>query len=105
MSCASHLAPRGDDHRVIRLMVLNWMLGAALGIVCAALLLWLDIAGLRGLLSSPDRIVWEGLVLLFGGFAVTFGGAVCAAAVMTVAGGQDDVCGGHRAGCDCGSRL
>ncbi len=71
-------------HRVLRLLVTNWVLGAALGALCAALFLWVDVAHLRGLIWRADRIAWEALALLFGGFAVTFGGAVCAAAVMTI---------------------
>jgi hypothetical protein len=50
-------------------------------IVCPPLLLWLDVASLRTLVSRTDHITWEALVLLFGGFAVTFGGVVPAAAV------------------------
>jgi hypothetical protein len=94
MSCALNLPPEGRHDRVVRLIVTHWILGAALGVACAALLLWLDVAGLRSLLWTRDRVVWEALVLLFGGFAITFGGVVCAGAVMTVPGGHDDPDGG-----------
>ena len=69
---------------VVRLLVTHWVLGAMLGAACAALVILIDIAGLRGLLLRADGVMWEGLVLMFGGFAVTFGGVVCAGAVMTV---------------------
>ncbi len=74
---ASRAAPS-----VVRLVVLNWILGIGAGILAAALLLWLDIAGLRTLLVRDGSVV--GLVLLFGGFAVTFGSVVCGTAIMAV---------------------
>jgi hypothetical protein len=69
---------------VVRLIVTHWVIGAALGITCAAAMLWLDVAGLGTALVGADHVVWEGLALLFGGFACTFGGVVAAGAVMTV---------------------
>jgi hypothetical protein len=39
---------------IIRLVVVNWLLGMLAGVICAALILWLDFAGLRGLLMRSD---------------------------------------------------
>ena len=46
---------------VVRLIVTNWLLGAALGALCAGLLLWLDIGGLRGLMFRPGAETAVGL--------------------------------------------
>ena len=67
----------------VRFMIFNWLLGMAAGLVCAGIALALDIGGLRSLLWASDMLV-TGLVLLFGGFAFTLGGVVCATAVMTL---------------------
>ena len=77
-----HSKPGADP--VVRLIVTHWVLGAALGIACAGIMLWLNVAGLGSALLGADHVVWEGVVLLFGGFASTFGGAVAAVAVMSV---------------------
>ncbi len=69
---------------IVRLVVTHWILGALTGICCAGFLLACDIASLRTLLWHSD-VAAAGLALLFGGFAVTFGGVVAATAVMTVA--------------------
>jgi uncharacterized membrane protein YedE/YeeE len=90
MSSTSPSPRSGSPDPVVRLIITHWILGATLGIVCAALLLWLDVAGLRNLVLRTDHITWEALVLLFGGFAVTFGGVVSAAAVMAVSTNDDD---------------
>lgn len=78
------LLPGQASDPVIRLFVANWMLGAALGMICAALILWLNVAGLGGMLIPTDHVIWEGLVLLFGGFSITFGSVVCAGAIMSL---------------------
>ena len=90
MSRALRMPPGNGPDPVVRLIITHWMLGAALGMMCAAALLWLDIAGLRGLLLRADRVMWEGIFLLFGGLAITFGGVVCASAVMAVSRNDDD---------------
>lgn len=66
---------------VVRMIVVHWGLGMALGAVTAALVLALDIAHLWTLLRHSD-IEWVGALLLFLGFGVTFGGVVSATAVM-----------------------
>jgi hypothetical protein len=71
------------------MMIANWFGGMVLGIVCAAVLLALDVAGLRTLLWRSDAPITATLMLM-GAFAFTFGGLVCAAAVM-IAGHDDDI--------------
>lgn len=88
------LPPREPRNAVLRLVVVHWLLGMALGAGCAALVLGLDVANLRSLLVRGDHIVWEGVLLLFGGFALTFGGVVSAGAVMIIPKDDDDSDGG-----------
>lgn len=66
---------------VVRMIVVHWGLGMALGAVTAALVLLFDIAHLWTLLRRSD-VEWAGALLLFLGFGVTFGGVVSATAVM-----------------------
>jgi hypothetical protein len=68
---------------IVRLIIVNWLLGMLAGVICAGLVLWVDLAGLRSLLMRSDFWV-QGLALLFVGFAVTFGGLVAGTAVMTI---------------------
>jgi hypothetical protein len=74
-------------------MIVNWAFGMAIGVFCAVLLLVLDFAGIRSLLWRSDALM-AGVALLCAGFAFTFGGLVCAAAVMSVK--EDDSSGGPR---------
>ena len=66
---------------LVRFMIAHWVLGGATGIVCAALLLAIDPFGLRPLIAGSDMAALAVALLAFG-FASTFGGLVCAAAVM-----------------------
>lgn len=66
---------------VVRMIVVHWGIGMALGAVTAVLVLLFDIAHLWTLLQRSD-IEWAGALLLFVGFGVTFGGVVSATAVM-----------------------
>lgn len=72
-----------DSDPVVRLIVTNWILGAATGVGCALFLFFDDVEGLRSLLVASD-VLWIGLALLCSGFAITFGGVVAASAVMMV---------------------
>ncbi len=87
-----------DSSRLVRLMVTNWRFGWAVGFVGAGAVLASNMAGLRDLMFRSE-LMWQALALLFGGFGFTFGGVVCATAVMllpidgTDAGGG----GGHAA--------
>ena len=69
------------DRPILRLFIVNWALGIALGWVFAAAVLWADIGGLRSLIMASD-IAIPALALLFGGFSITCGGVVCASAIM-----------------------
>lgn len=71
------------DRPILRLFLVNWALGIALGWVFAAAVLWADIGGLRTLIMASD-IAIPALALLFGGFSITCGGVVCASAIMRV---------------------
>ena len=66
---------------VARLIVTHWILGSALGIFCAAVLLMLDPGGMRTLLMRSDAM-FAGFAMLFIGFGTTFGALVSATAVM-----------------------
>lgn len=72
--------------RLLRLMIANWIVGMLVGIVCATLLLAFDFAGIRSLLWRSDMPI-TGALMLMAAFAFSFGGLVCAAAVMR---GDDD---------------
>ena len=66
---------------LVRYMIVNWALGALAGIVCASALLLIDPFGLAPLLWRSD-VALTAILLLYFGFMTTFGGLVCAAAVM-----------------------
>ena len=72
---------RAQSNRLVRLMVANWALGWAVGFVCASAILLSNLAGLRDLMMS-SQLMLQGLALLYGGFGFTFGGVVCATAIM-----------------------
>ncbi len=73
--------------RIVRLIVLNWALGAVLGAAMAALLLAIDLLGLRTLLWRSD-VAAVGTAAFVALFALTFAGVVAATAAMRA--GQDD---------------
>jgi len=75
----SRRGPLADP--VVRMIVTHWALGAGVGALAAALIFALDIAYLRTMMIRSD-LLFPGLMLLFTGFAVTFGGVVSATAVM-----------------------
>lgn len=77
----------GARDRLVRGMIVNWAFGMAIGVFCALLILAFDFVGLRSLLWRSDALI-PGVVLLCASFAFTFGGVVCAAAVMSL--GADD---------------
>ena len=76
-------ARKPREKTVVRLVVTNWILGALVGVICGVAVLASDIGGVRTLLFGSDQM-WAGLVLLFGGFMTTFGGVVCATAIMSL---------------------
>ena len=85
------------EQSLVRLLVWNALAGAALGCVFAAFLLYMDVGGIGTLLARSESPL-PALFLLFGGFAVTFGSAVCGTAIMSLpSDDQDDgPGGGHR---------
>lgn len=72
----------GARDPLVGAMILNWAFGMATGVFCALLLLGFDFFGLRSLLLRSDFLV-PGVAMLCAAFAFTFGGVVCAAAVMS----------------------
>ncbi len=87
------LMPRDPLHR---LLAVNALLGALMGLAFVAALFWLNIAGLGRLLGNDSHpALAAGVVAL--GFVVTFASVMMATAVMMQSGnndsGDDD---GHR---------
>lgn len=83
----SPFEPQGNP--VARLIITHWILGGALGIVCAGVLLLINPLGMRTLLMRSDAMI-PGLAMLFVGFGTTFGAIVSATAVMTQKKDDDD---------------
>jgi len=80
------------DRIFIRFLAFHLALGVAIGWAFVALILLMDIGGLRTLMhGSPDR--WMALVLLLAFSAITFGSAAMGSAIMAL--GDD---GGARKG-------
>lgn len=67
--------------KLVRFMVRNAALGIGFGWALLGALLWADVGGL-GSLIGHSRLAGPALFLLFGGFAVTFGGAAVSTAVL-----------------------
>ncbi|MDB5570641.1 MAG: hypothetical protein JWN93_1824 [Hyphomicrobiales bacterium] len=80
--------PPGRDP-LLRTIVTHWILGALMGVASACVLLAGDIANLRTLIMRSDML-GPALALLFGGFAITFGGALAGAAVMLAPSDDDN---------------
>lgn len=74
---------------VLRLFIINWALGVALGCAFAGAFLAFDIGGMYSLIKRSELFV-PALALLFGGFSITCGGVVCASAIMRVTHETDD---------------
>jgi hypothetical protein len=62
-------------------MISNWAFGSVVGFACAGAVLISNVGAIRELMLKSDLMV-QGLVLLFGGFGLFFGGVVCATAIM-----------------------
>ena len=73
--------------RVVRMMLVNWLLGLGVGATLALGMLAFDVMGLRTLLWRSDIAV-VGTILFVAFFAFSFGGVVAATAAMRA--GQDD---------------
>ncbi len=81
--------------KLVRYMIFNWVLGALLGALLATALLVFDPFGLRPLMNDSGMGA-EAVFLLYVGFMATFGGLVCAAAVMFPPKDDDPPRGGLR---------
>jgi hypothetical protein len=83
--------------RVVRLMLVNWLLGIGVGACLALGMLAFDVMGLRTLLWRSNVAVL-GTVLFVSFFATSFGGIVAATAAMRAGRDDDDEPrGGRRA--------
>ena len=82
-----------NSGRLVRLMITNWAFGWAIGFVGAGAVLASNIAGIRDLMFKSD-VMWQALALLFGSFGFTFGGVVCATAIMLLPIDEPDAGGG-----------
>jgi len=87
---------RGTD-RVVRMMLINWLIGLGVGATLGVGMLAFDFMGLRTLLWRSDvAVLGTGLFLAF--FSFSFGGIVAATAAMRAGSDDDDEPrGGRRA--------
>ncbi len=93
---AGEAAPsKKRSDKLVRYMIFNWVLGALLGALLATALLVFDPFGLRPLMNDSGMGA-EAVFLLYVGFMATFGGLVCAAAVMFPPKDDDPPRGGLR---------
>ncbi|MDP2356354.1 MAG: hypothetical protein Q8M31_09895 [Beijerinckiaceae bacterium] len=84
--------PPGRDP-FIRMVIVNWIVGACLGVAFAAVILAADVGGMHSLMLGHNISI-TAIALLFGGFAITFGGVVAATAIMLIK--EDDDNDGGR---------
>jgi hypothetical protein len=77
-----------------RLLAINAILGAILGLAAVSVVFALDIGHLRALVFR-DEISFAALALLAGGFVVTFSSVLMGTAIMGMRGPDDDDKGGH----------
>ncbi len=97
------LLPR---HPLFRLLVINGLAGATLGVFFVFGILTIDVAGIRTLLTSTGEWV-IGLALLTMGSVTTFASVAMGGAIMLMPKPKDPGAGGRRAGmalwCRCAS--
>ena len=84
---------KNTQNRLVRMMVVNWGFGWAVGAVCALAVLAVDLGHIRELMVDAN-LVAQALALLFVGFGVTFGGVVAATAIMLLPTDEDERRGG-----------
>jgi hypothetical protein len=85
----------GPLHRqpLIRLLLVNWLIGAGVALVLVTVVLITDTARLRSLMfASSDP--WVPMLLLFFGFFVTMCSVAMGTAIMMLPGDDDDGPGG-----------
>ncbi len=81
--------PRKTVDPLVRYMIFHWILGMLAGALCVTLLLVFDPFGFWKLFNDSGLGV-EAIFLLYVGFMTSFGGLVCAAAVMFPPKDDDD---------------
>ncbi|MCV2864468.1 hypothetical protein [Defluviimonas sp. WL0075] len=69
---------------LVRLYIVNVLIGFALSAVFTALLLWLDVAGLRHLATAVNG-GWIGVLMLFVSNGIVFAGVQFAITIMGMA--------------------
>ncbi len=80
---------------LVRYMIFHWVLGALGGALCTTALLFFDPFGIWPLIHDSGMGV-PAIFLLYVGFMTSFGGLVCAAAVMFPPKDDDPPRGGLR---------
>lgn len=89
--------PGSPHHQpLLRLLLINWLIGAGVAVVLVAVVLVTDTARLRTLMFSSAE-PWLPLLLLFFGFFVTMCSVAMGTAVMMLPGDDDDESGGGSA--------
>lgn len=88
------LAPAGGPRRLrdeplLRLLVVNWLIGAGVAAALTAVVLVTDTAHLRTLILSSNE-PWIGLILLVFGFMVTMCSVAMGTAIMMLPRDDDD---------------
>jgi hypothetical protein len=77
------------DEPLLRLLAVNWLIGAGVAAALAAVVLITDTARLRTLMFASSE-PWIGIVLLFFGFLVTMCSVAMGTAVMMLPKDDDD---------------
>ena len=77
------------DEPLLRLLAVNWLIGAAVAAALAAIVLITDTARLRTLMLASSE-PWIGIVLLFFGFMVTMCSVAMGTAIMMLPKDDDD---------------
>ena len=87
--------PKRRRDPLVGYVLYHWLLGMLFGALCATLLLIFDPLGLRPLMHDSG-LAAEAIFLLYIGFMTSFGGLVCAAAVMVLPRDDEPPRGGLR---------
>lgn len=77
------------DDRLLHLLAVNWLIGAAVAVALTAVVLITDTAHLRSLAMASSE-PWIPMLLLFLGFLITMSSVAMAAAVMMLPKDDDD---------------
>ncbi len=93
LACSARVQKRLDP--LVRYMIFHWALGALGGALCTTALLVFDPFGIWPLIHDSG-LGLPAIVLLYVGFMTSFGGLVCAAAVMHPPKNDDPPRGGLR---------